>query len=105
LDETPDWIKGNFGRDDVRIKLRQTYFYGVAYHVTDDPKMLHLARDGATFLRKNAFAPATGGAISYWDEGAPQPETPAIPFRNARTLVEYSAVRSTATSGTFVEPN
>ena len=43
LAEAPGWIKENFGREFVRMKSRQTYFYGVAYHLTGDPKMLALA--------------------------------------------------------------
>ena len=74
LATAPGWIKENFGREYVRMKSRQTYFYGVAYHLTGDPKMLELARDGAAFIRKQALDPKTGSAVSYWDKGVPQPE-------------------------------
>ncbi|HJW71836.1 MAG TPA: hypothetical protein VJ486_03190 [Geothrix sp.] len=74
LAEAPGWIKENFGREYVRMKSRQTYFYCVAYHLTGDPKMLALARDGVDFIRRNALDPATGSAVSYWDKGVPQPE-------------------------------
>ena len=73
LAEAPGWIKEAFGRDYVRMKSRQTYFYGVAYHLTGDPKMLELARDGATFIRKHALDPKTGSAVSYWDKGVAKP--------------------------------
>lgn len=74
LATAPGWIKENFGRDYVRMKSRQTYFYGVAYHLTGDPKMLRLARDGAAFIRKRALDPKTGSAVSYWEKGVPKPE-------------------------------
>jgi mannose/cellobiose epimerase-like protein (N-acyl-D-glucosamine 2-epimerase family) len=74
LASAPSWIKENFGREYVRMKSRQTYFYGVAYHLTGDPKMLALARDGVAFIRQRALDPVTGSAVSYWDQGVPQPE-------------------------------
>ncbi|GLH73288.1 N-acylglucosamine 2-epimerase [Geothrix limicola] len=74
LATAPGWIKENFGREYVRMKSRQTYFYGVAYHLTGDPKMLELARDGATFIRKKALDPKTGSAVSYWEKGEAKPE-------------------------------
>jgi len=74
LAEAPGWIKEQFGREYVRMKSRQTYFYGVAYHLTGDPKMLELARDGAAFIRRQALDPKTGSAVSYWEQGVPKPE-------------------------------
>jgi mannose/cellobiose epimerase-like protein (N-acyl-D-glucosamine 2-epimerase family) len=73
LAEAPAWIKENADRDFVRMKSRQTYFYGVAYHLTGDPKMLALARDGVNYLREHALEKATGSAISYWEKGVPGP--------------------------------
>lgn len=74
LTEAPGWIKEQFGREYVRMKSRQTYFYGVAYHLTGDPKMLELARDGAAFIRQRALDPRTGSAVTYWEKGVAQPE-------------------------------
>ena len=74
LAEAPGWIKEQFGREYVRMKSRQTYYYGVAYHLTGDPKMLELARDGAAFIRSRALDPKTGSAVSYWEQGVPKPE-------------------------------
>jgi mannose/cellobiose epimerase-like protein (N-acyl-D-glucosamine 2-epimerase family) len=74
LATAPGWIQETFGREYVRMKSRQTYFYGVAYHLTGDPKMLALARAGATFIRTHALDPKTGSAVSYWEKGVPQPE-------------------------------
>lgn len=72
--QAPGWIKENFGREYVRMKSRQTYFYGVAYHLTGDPRMLELARAGVTFIRTHALDPKTGSAVSYWEKGVAQPE-------------------------------
>ena len=74
LAEAPGWIQENLGRDFVRMKSRQTYFYGVAYHLTGDPKMLELARDGAAYIRAKALDPKTGSAVSYWEKGEAKPE-------------------------------
>ena len=48
------WISDNLGRDYVRMQSRQTYFYGVAYHLTGDPRMLELAKAGARWIRAHA---------------------------------------------------
>jgi mannose/cellobiose epimerase-like protein (N-acyl-D-glucosamine 2-epimerase family) len=69
----PRWIRENFGIEYTRMKSRQTYFYGVAYHLTGDPKMLELARDGVAWIRANALDKATGSAVSYWEKGVPGP--------------------------------
>jgi len=69
----PGWIKENTGREFVRMKSRQTYFYGVAYHLTGDPKMLELAREGVNYLREQALEKETGSAISYWEKGVAGP--------------------------------
>lgn len=71
--DAPGWIKEQSGRDYVRMKSRQTYFYGVAYHLTGDPKLLALARDGVTYLRENALEKETGSAVSYWEKGVAGP--------------------------------
>jgi hypothetical protein len=55
------------------MKSRQTYFYGAAYHLTGDPAMLALARDGVRFLRTKALEKDTGSAVSWWENGVPGP--------------------------------
>lgn len=74
LADAPGWIRAEFGREYVRMKSRQTYLYGVAYHLTGDPKMLELARDGVAFIRSKALDPATGSAVSWFEKGEPKPE-------------------------------
>ena len=73
LASAPEWIRENLGRDYTRMKSRQTYFYGVAYHLTGDPRMLALARDGVRFLRERALEKDSGSAISYWEKGVAGP--------------------------------
>ncbi|HEX2059982.1 MAG TPA: hypothetical protein VHK90_04520 [Thermoanaerobaculia bacterium] len=45
------WISDNLDRSYLRMQSRQTYFYGVAYHLTGDPRMLELAKAGARWIR------------------------------------------------------
>lgn len=71
----PGWIKASAGMEFTRMKSRQTYFYGAAYHLTGDPAMLALARDGVRFLRTKALDKATGSAVTYWEKGVPGPAT------------------------------
>lgn len=84
----PGWIRQEFGRDYTRMKSRQAYFYGVAYHLTGDPEMLALARDGVDWIRTHALDPATGSAISYWEKGEPHP---AVLARTSQDLA-YAGV-------------
>ena len=51
LTEAGAWIADNLDRDYVRMQSRQTYFYGVAFHLTGNPRMLELARAGARWIR------------------------------------------------------
>jgi mannose/cellobiose epimerase-like protein (N-acyl-D-glucosamine 2-epimerase family) len=69
LAAAPSWIRENLGREFVRMRSRQTYLYGVAFHLTGEPRFLELARDGAGWIREHALEPGTGSAAS-WFEGA-----------------------------------
>lgn len=51
LTQAGAWISDNLDREYVRMQSRQTYFYGVAFHLTGNPRMLELARAGATWIR------------------------------------------------------
>ena len=56
-------------RDYLRMKSRQTYGYGVAYHVTGDPRYLALAREGAEFIMAKGFEKLPDGRlvpITFW---------------------------------------
>jgi mannose/cellobiose epimerase-like protein (N-acyl-D-glucosamine 2-epimerase family) len=70
-------------RDYTRMKSRQTFTYGVAYHVTGEERYLEYARAGVQWLRQHAYERATGSAISYWQDGKPGP---ALERRTAQDL-------------------
>lgn len=67
------WIVSELGRDYTRMKSRQAFVYGVAYHITGEEKYLLLAQAGVRWLRQHAYEPATGSVISYWEDGKPGP--------------------------------
>jgi mannose/cellobiose epimerase-like protein (N-acyl-D-glucosamine 2-epimerase family) len=73
LAKGPAWIAAELPRDYTRMKSRQTFTYGVAYHVTGEERYLEYARAGVEWLRRNAYDRATGSAISYWQDGKPGP--------------------------------
>ncbi|MCS6849321.1 MAG: hypothetical protein RMN52_16600 [Anaerolineae bacterium] len=77
------WLMMN--RNYVVAMSRQTYGYGVAFHLTGDPRYLRYAKAGVDYLRRNAFDRQTGSAFAYRDNetGAWGPE-PA--YRNPQEL-------------------
>jgi mannose/cellobiose epimerase-like protein (N-acyl-D-glucosamine 2-epimerase family) len=73
LARPPAWIASELGRDYTRMKSRQAYLYGVAFHVTGDERYLALARAGVTWLREHAYERDTSSAVTYWADGKPGP--------------------------------
>jgi len=73
LAAAPPRLKAILDRRFVRMQSRQTYFYGVAYHLTGDPEMLELARDGVRYLRTHALEKETGSAVSWLQDGLSGP--------------------------------
>ncbi len=73
LDKPPGWIANELGTEHTRMKSRQTFTYGVAFHITGQERYLTYARAGVDWLRQNAYERATGSAISYWRDGQPGP--------------------------------
>jgi mannose/cellobiose epimerase-like protein (N-acyl-D-glucosamine 2-epimerase family) len=69
LTQAGTWISDNLDREYLRMQSRQTYFYGVAYHLTGDPKMLALAKAGAQWIRTRGLDRPNGGAVSWWKHG------------------------------------
>ena len=69
----PPWIVPELGRDYTRMKSRQTFLYGVAFHITGDERYLEYARAGVAWLRAHAYERDTGSAVSYWASGKPGP--------------------------------
>jgi hypothetical protein len=73
LKDPPRWIAAELGRDYTRMKSRQTFLYGVAYHLTGEERYLGYARAGVAWLRAHAYEHDTGSAVSYWADGKPGP--------------------------------
>ncbi|HEV2186372.1 MAG TPA: AGE family epimerase/isomerase, partial [Stellaceae bacterium] len=67
----PDWIHSAVGRQYTRMISRQIYLYGVAFHLTGDPKYLLWARAGVTYILDHAVNKTTGDVVSYWADGKP----------------------------------
>lgn len=64
--ESGAWISDNLDREFLRMQSRQTYFYGVAYHLTGDPRMLELAKAGAAWIAQQPEDPAaTSQDVAY----------------------------------------
>lgn len=63
------WITPHFGREYTRMKSRQTYAYGVLYHLTGDPQALQLANAGAEYLINHLQDKEHGGFISFTENG------------------------------------
>lgn len=60
------WISDSLDREFLRMQSRQTYFYGVAFHMTGDPRMLELAKAGAAWIRgQSVDATATSQDLAY----------------------------------------
>jgi mannose/cellobiose epimerase-like protein (N-acyl-D-glucosamine 2-epimerase family) len=67
------FIRKGLGREYTRMKSRQTFAYGVAFHLTGEPQYLDWARAGVEFLRRQAYEQDSGSAITYWEQGEPGP--------------------------------
>ncbi|WP_295893482.1 N-acylglucosamine 2-epimerase [uncultured Vibrio sp.] len=63
------WITPHFDRDYTRMKSRQTYAYGVSYHLTGDINALALAKQGAYYLIDHLQDADNGGYISFTRNG------------------------------------
>jgi mannose/cellobiose epimerase-like protein (N-acyl-D-glucosamine 2-epimerase family) len=65
----PDWIRSTVGRQYVRMVSRQAYLYGVAFHLTGDPRYLVWARAAVHYIVDHAVDNNTGAVTSYWEGG------------------------------------
>ncbi|MFN1580830.1 AGE family epimerase/isomerase [Vibrio rotiferianus] len=59
------WMTPHFGREYTRMKSRQTYAYGVLYHLTGDTQALELAKKGAYYLINELQDKEHGGFVSF----------------------------------------
>jgi mannose/cellobiose epimerase-like protein (N-acyl-D-glucosamine 2-epimerase family) len=73
LARPPAWIASELGRDYTRMKSRQTFLYGVAFHITGEERYLEYARAGVAWLRAHAYERDTGSAATYWEGGKSGP--------------------------------
>jgi len=64
-------------------RSRQIYGYGVAYHLTGDPRYLEYAKAGVDYLRQNIIDRENGGSYLVRNNGAWEP---APEFRNPQEL-------------------
>ncbi|MDJ0839910.1 MAG: AGE family epimerase/isomerase [Acidobacteriota bacterium] len=65
----PGWIAETTHLTFTRMQARQTYTYGVGFHMTGDPEMLALMKTGVDFLRQNLIDRETGSVIGIRDKG------------------------------------
>jgi mannose/cellobiose epimerase-like protein (N-acyl-D-glucosamine 2-epimerase family) len=72
LARAPAWLASELGTEYTRMKSRQAFVYGAAFHITGDPALLAHARAGVDYLRRHAYEP-TGSAVSWWRAGKPGP--------------------------------
>jgi mannose/cellobiose epimerase-like protein (N-acyl-D-glucosamine 2-epimerase family) len=73
LARPPSWMAGDMDKDYTRMKSRQTFLYGVAFHITGEERYLEDARAGVAWLREHAYERDTGSAVTYWIAGKPGP--------------------------------
>jgi mannose/cellobiose epimerase-like protein (N-acyl-D-glucosamine 2-epimerase family) len=88
LAHPPRWMAGDMDKDYARMKSRQTYLYGVAFHITGDERYLEYARAGVAWLREHAYDRANASAITYWVRGVPGP---SVDQRTAQDLAYAQA--------------
>lgn len=55
-------------RSYVRAQARQTFAYGIAYHLIGEEIYLRYAKAGVDYLRKHSIDRKMGGAYSYYDK-------------------------------------
>ncbi|WP_180764178.1 N-acylglucosamine 2-epimerase [Vibrio parahaemolyticus] len=65
------WIRPHFDREYTRMKSRQTYAYGVLFHLTGDKQALELAKKGAYYLIDHLQDEKNGGFVSFTRSGKP----------------------------------
>ncbi|WP_089724196.1 AGE family epimerase/isomerase [Candidatus Thiosymbion oneisti] len=80
-----EWITSALDRDYVRMKSRQIFAYGIAFHMTGDPRYLVLAKMGVEYLQTHALDPSSGSVVSYWEGGIRHPGPPR-PQRTSQDL-------------------
>ncbi len=73
----PEWLATELGTEYTRMRSRQAFVYGAAFHLTGDERYLAWMLAGVDWLRANAYEPESGSAASWWRDGVPGPEVGA----------------------------
>jgi len=60
-----DWLPLVLDKNFIVSQSRQVYTYGVAYHLTGDPKFLSLAKAGVDWIRQYGLDQENGGSFKY----------------------------------------
>lgn len=72
-----EWVSGPnnelFNRQYIRMHSRQTFAYGVAYHLTGNADYLNLAHRGVQWLLANAIDRKNGGSYTFIENGKANP--------------------------------
>lgn len=77
------WVSSQLGKEFTRMRSRQTFFYGVAFHLTGEEKYLALAKAGVDHFRAYALDRTNRSAVSWWKDGVARPPVEA---RNSQDL-------------------
>ena len=77
------WVSSRLGVEYTRMRSRQTFFYGVAFHLTGEERHLALAKAGVDHLRAHALDRGERSAVSWWKDGV---AGPAVPARTSQDL-------------------
>ena len=72
-----DWVSSQLDKEFTRMRSRQTFFYGVAFHLTGEERYLALARAGVEHLRTHALERSSRSAVSWWRNGEAHPPADA----------------------------
>lgn len=77
------WVTSQLGKEFTRMRSRQTFFYGVAFHLTGEEKYLALAKAGVDHLREHALDRESRSVVSWWKG---EEAHPPVEARNAQDL-------------------
>jgi mannose/cellobiose epimerase-like protein (N-acyl-D-glucosamine 2-epimerase family) len=77
------WVSSQLGKEFTRMRSRQAYFYGVAYHLTGEERYLALAQAGVNRIRAHDLDRQARSAVSWWKGEELHPPAEA---RNAQDL-------------------
>jgi mannose/cellobiose epimerase-like protein (N-acyl-D-glucosamine 2-epimerase family) len=71
------WVSSQLDKEFTRMRSRQTFFYGVAFHLTGEERYLALAKAGVDHIRSHALDRGSRSAVSWWRGGEARPPVEA----------------------------